>query len=107
MKVFFLIDFIIFYLWDLILGALKIAIDIITPRNLSSPGIIKMPLEASSDFEITLLSNLITFSPGSMVVDIDPDRKNLYIHLMFLTNRKESIRTFKEKFEKRVLRILR
>ena len=79
----------------------------ITRKSLSSPGIIKFPLTAKTDFEIALLSNLITFSPGSMVVNVDKDRSHLYIHLMFLENKDEAIKTFKEKFESRVLRILR
>lgn len=107
MKIFYFLEFTIFYFWDLALGAFKIAADVITPKNLSSPGIIRMPLEASTDFEITLLSNLITFSPSSMVIDIDHDRKHLHIHLMFLKNQEESIHDFKENFERRVLRILR
>jgi multicomponent Na+:H+ antiporter subunit E len=107
MKLIYLIDFIVFYFWDLILGALKIASDVVTPKDLSSPGIMKFPLRASTDFEITLLSNLITFSPGSMVIDLDEDRKHLYIHLMFLSNKDQAIKDFSEKFEQRVLRILR
>jgi multicomponent Na+:H+ antiporter subunit E len=107
MKIFYLIDFLIFYVGDLVLGALRVAQDVITPQKLSTPGIIKFPLTAKSDFEIALLSNLITFSPGSMVVDIDEDKSHLYIHIVFLENKDEAIQTFKEKFEARVLKVLR
>ncbi len=106
-RIYYLLDFLVFYIWDLILGALKIALDVITRKNMSSPGIIKFPLEANKDFEIALLSNLITFSPGSMVIDIEPDRSYLYIHIMFLEDKEEAKKVFKEEFEARVLRILR
>ena len=106
-RIVYVFDFLIFYIWDLILGALRIALDVITRKNMSSPGIIKFPLEANKDFEIALLSNLITFSPGSMVVDIEPDRSYLYIHMMFLEDKEEAIQVFKKEFEARVLRILR
>ena len=107
MKIWYLIDFLIFYFWDLTLGALRVAQDVVTTKSLSSPGIIWFPLSAKSDFEIALLSNLITFSPGSMVVDVDRNRSHLHIHLMFLKDKDEAILKFKEKFEARVLRILR
>lgn len=106
MKIIYLFDFIIFYLWDLISGALRVAQDIVTKKDLSSPGIIKFPLSVKSDTEITLLSNLITFSPGSMVIDIDEDKSHLYIHLMFLDNKEKAIKLFKDDFEARVIRIL-
>ena len=107
MKIIYFIDFVFFYFWDLILGALRVALDVITRKDLSKPGILKFPTEAKTDFEIALLSNLITFSPGSMIVDIDKDRTHLYIHMMFLDDPVESKQYFKDKFESRVLRLLR
>lgn len=107
MKLWYILQFIILYLWDLSLGALRVAQDVVTPKDLSSPGIIKFPLEAKSDFEIALLSNLITFSPGTMVIDLEPDRSFLYIHVMFLESEADAIEEFKTHIEGRVLRILR
>ncbi|MFG1492720.1 Na+/H+ antiporter subunit E [Halobacteriovorax sp. GFR7] len=107
MRLWYIFEFVILYLWDLTLGALRVAQDVVTPKNLSTPGIIKFPLEVQSDFEIALLSNLITFSPGTMVIDLDADKSHLYIHMMFLENEEEAIQEFKEVIESRVLRILR
>ncbi|WP_412463293.1 Na+/H+ antiporter subunit E [Halobacteriovorax sp. RT-2-6] len=107
MRLWYFLEFIILYLWDLTLGAFRVAQDVVTPQNLSTPGIIKFPLEVQSDFEIALLSNLITFSPGTMVIDLDADKKHLFIHMMFLENEEEAIKEFKEVIESRVLRILR
>ncbi|AYF43834.1 MULTISPECIES: Na+/H+ antiporter subunit E [Halobacteriovorax] len=107
MKLWYILQFVVLYLWDLSLGALRVAQDVITPKDLSSPGIIKFPLEVKTDFEIALLSNLITFSPGTMVIDLAPDNSYLYIHMMFLENEEDAIKEFKEQIESRVLRILR
>lgn len=106
-KVFYLIDFFVFYLLDIILGAIRVAFDVVTPTKHSTPGVVKIPLKADTDFEISLLSNLITFSPGSMVIDVDPDRSHIYVHVMFLENKEQWKKDFKLKFESRVLRILR
>jgi multicomponent Na+:H+ antiporter subunit E len=106
-KIYYIFDFLIFFFWDLTLGAFRVASDVVTKKELSSPGIIRFPLKAETDFEIGLLSTLITFSPGSMVIDIDEDRSHLYIHIMFLLDKDQAIKEFRDKFEARVLRILR
>jgi len=107
LKIFYIFEFIVFYLWDLTKGAFAVAYDVITPTNLSSPGILKFPLGTQNDLEIALLANLITFSPGSMVVNVSSDRSHLFIHVMFLDDEKKWQKYFKSKFEARVLRILR
>ena len=107
MKLIYLIDFVLFYMLDVLSGALRVALDVITPHQMASPGVVKFPIEVESDLEIALLSNLITFSPGSMVIDIDPDRSHLYIHVMFLGDPDKWKENFKKNFEARVLRILR
>ena len=107
MKMWYLLSFFFFYIWELTLSALRVALDVLTTKDLSSPGIIRFPLKASTDLEIMLLSNLITFSPGSMVVDFDKESKELHIHVMFLKDSEQAIHYFSDKIERRVLRLLR
>ena len=46
-----------------------------------------MPLDATKDWEILLLSMLINTTPGSVALDVSPDRKVLYVHVMYMTHR--------------------
>jgi multicomponent Na+:H+ antiporter subunit E len=48
------------------------------------PAVIGIPLELESDGAITLLANLITVTPGTLTLDISPDRRTLYIHAMYM-----------------------
>lgn len=72
-----------FFLYELVVGALRVSWDVITPTHLSRPAIIAMPLDVKSDIEILLVTNLISLTPGTLSLDVTPDRKTLYVHAMF------------------------
>ncbi|MEM1644443.1 MAG: Na+/H+ antiporter subunit E [Ignisphaera sp.] len=53
---------------------------IINPKMPINPGIVKIPLTVSSAYAITAVANSITNTPGTVVVDIDEEKKFLYVH---------------------------
>ena len=69
------ISFFFYFVKELILANLKVAFDIITPKDYMQPGIVAVPLDAETDMEITLLANLITLTPGSLSLDVSKDKK--------------------------------
>ena len=101
--------FSVFYFWQLILANFRVAYDVMTRTHYMRPGVIAVPLEAQTDAEITLLSNLITLTPGSLSVDLSDDRRVLYVHVMYLDDDDvaETRRLIKEGLERRVLEVLR
>ena len=78
----------------------------ITFKNVR-PGIIRVPLDAKTNLEITLLANFINLTPGTIIVDMSDDRKVFYIHTIRVKNREQFIHEIKNGFEKRLLEILR
>ena len=102
-----LIGFIFFFLYELIKANMQVAYDVITPRFYMKPGIIKIPLAAKTDLEITMLANLITLTPGTLSLDVSDDKKVLYVHAMYVKDKEEFIEGIKNGFEKRLLEILR
>jgi multicomponent Na+:H+ antiporter subunit E len=106
-KLFAAVGFALFFIYELALSNVRVAWDVITPEARRRPGIVAVPLEAASDHEITLLSILVTLTPGTLVVDISDDRKVLYVHSMFVDDVEEERRKIKEGFERRVLDLLR
>jgi multicomponent Na+:H+ antiporter subunit E len=86
---------------------LRVAYDVITPGSRARPGIVAVPLDARTDVEITLLSNLITMTPGSLAVDVSDDRSVMYVHSMYVEDPDELRRAIKEDLERRVLELLR
>jgi multicomponent Na+:H+ antiporter subunit E len=45
-----------------------------------NPGIVKISPNLKTDLGITMLANSITLTPGTLSVDIDEDKNDLYIH---------------------------
>lgn len=102
-----IITFTIRFLYDMLKANLEVAFDLITPKLYTQPGIIAYPLSATTDFEITMLSNVIALTPGTMVIDLSEDRKIIYIHVMYLKDKERFIDDLKENTEKKLLEILR
>jgi multicomponent Na+:H+ antiporter subunit E len=100
------IGFIGYFFWELLVSNLKVAYDVLTPTHHMCPGVIAMPLDASTDGEITIVANLISLTPGTLSLDVSTDRKVLYIHVMYLVDREEVIRSIKS-LEARALEVLR
>ncbi|MCE8016327.1 Na+/H+ antiporter subunit E [Halomonas sp. MCCC 1A17488] len=99
-----LIRFVGFFFKELLLANLKVAFDVVTPPWYMRPGVIAMPLKARSEFEIALVANLISLTPGTLSLDVSDDRRVLYIHAMFLDDEAELRRNLAE-LERRALEL--
>lgn len=107
LKLILVAEFSLFFLWELMKANLRVAFDVLTPRHYMRPGIIAIPLEVKSDLEIMMLTTLITLTPGTLSLDVSLDRETLYIHAMYIDDRKELERTIKYGYERRVRRVCR
>lgn len=101
------IGFGLFFLWELVQANLRVAYDVATPQYRMRPGVIGIPLDVQSDAEITALANLITMTPGTLSLDVSPDRRILYIHAMYLGDPDRVRAQIKSGFERRVIELLR
>jgi len=102
-----LIRFLGFYLKELLLANLRVAHDALTPAHHMRPAILGIPLDARTDFEILLLVNLITMTPGTVSLDVSTDRRVLYLHAMYVGDPAQLRQQIKNKLERRVLELLR
>jgi multicomponent Na+:H+ antiporter subunit E len=95
-----------YFLWELVQANLRLAIDVATPKYHMKPGIIAVPLDATTDGQILLLSMLINTTPGSVALDVSSDRKTLYVHVMYMSTPDAARDDIKNGFERRVLGVL-
>jgi multicomponent Na+:H+ antiporter subunit E len=102
-----IIQFVIFFLWNVLLANLRVAWEVLTPGHGMRPAIIAVPLDLKTDAEITLLANMITLTPGTLSLDIAEDRSHIYVHAMYVDDIEEFRRTLKDGFEKRVREVMR
>ncbi len=96
-----------YFFWELLLSNLRVASDVLRPRLHLRPGVVAVPLDASTDAEIVLLANLITITPGSLSLDVSADRRTLYLHVMTFEDPEAVRHKVKEGFERRILAVTR
>lgn len=95
------------FIKELTNSAIKVALTVLSPRMELKPGFITYEIKLDRDFEITLLANLITLTPGTLSVDVSEDRKLLFIHALDCSD-PEGIRAdIANGFERRILEAFR
>jgi multicomponent Na+:H+ antiporter subunit E len=92
----------LFFLWELVVSSVRVAWDIVTPSHYSNPAIVEMPLDVESDIEILLVTTLISLTPGTLSLDVTPDRKTLIVHAMFADDPEALVREMKDGMERMV-----
>ncbi|GAA4133495.1 Na+/H+ antiporter subunit E [Sphingobacterium kyonggiense] len=102
-----IVSFFFFFLYELIKANVQVAYDVITPKYFFKPGIVRYPVNATTDFEINLLATFISLTPGTLIMDISDDKKAIYIHVMYLKDEEAFIRSLKTGVERKLLEILR
>lgn len=96
-----------FFVYQLILANIRLSLDVILPKGTMRPGVIRLPLDITSDAEILLLSALINLTPGSVTLDVSDDRRTMYVHVMHLETPDLSRKEIKDGFERRVQNLFR
>ena len=95
------------FLYELALSAIRVAAVVLSPKMDLKPGIFAYPLTVDRDFEITLLANLITLTPGTLSVDVSDDRKILYVHCIDVPDVEGAIADIRDGFERKILEAFR
>ncbi len=95
------------FIYELGLSAWRVALLVASPNMEKKlvPGIIAYPLTVSTDFQITLLANLITLTPGTLSVDVSHDRRTLYIHVLEMNDKAATIASIRDGFEARIIEV--
>lgn len=101
-----LLRFLVSFLKDMLMSNLRVAYDVVTPTHLMRPAIIRMPLQARTPGEITMLANLISLTPGTLSLDVDPEGEALFIHVMYLDDEAKTLAELKD-LERRLLELMR
>jgi multicomponent Na+:H+ antiporter subunit E len=103
------ITLILFFLKELVMSSIRVAIDVMRPGafNMQS-GVVDIPLDVTSDLEITLLANMISLTPGTLSIEVSEDRKELFIHAMYIDEGVEFVRkNIKDGMERHILEVTR
>lgn len=94
------------FVWKLVLATLDVAWDVLAPKSRFAPGIIRFPLRCRNEFEIAMMSNLITLTPGTLTLAVQRDPATLYVHAMYSADRDAAYADLRD-YEYRMLSALR
>ncbi|PDR70212.1 Na+/H+ antiporter subunit E, partial [Listeria monocytogenes] len=75
------------------------------PSITNKPGFFVYETDLKTDWQIVLLSNLITLTPGTVVLGISDDRKKIYIHAIDFSTKEEEVESIKSSLEKVVRKV--
>jgi multicomponent Na+:H+ antiporter subunit E len=92
-----------YLVWQIVVANLRVARDVVSIQPRLRPGVIRLPLEISTDREIMLLAAMINITPGSVALDLSEDRSVMFIPVMDMDTPDEVRREIKEGFERRLL----
>lgn len=95
------------FLYELVLSAWRVAVLVMSPKMNLQPGIFAYPLKVDKDFEITLLANLITLTPGTLSVDVSEDRRILYVHALDCSDPDQTRQDIADGFERKIMEAFR
>lgn len=97
-----MLKLILMFLRELILSNISVLKVVLRPKLDIQPMIFALPIDLKKNWEITLLSNLITLTPGTLVMHVSDDQKTLYVHALNDDDVNHAINSIKNSFEKAI-----
>lgn len=102
-----IVSLLFYFLYQMVKANLQVAYDVMTPKYFMKPGIVRYPMSANTEFEINLLTMMISLTPGTLILAISEDKKILYIHVMYLNDPDTFVNETKNGLERRLLGAIR
>ncbi|QKS70823.1 Na+/H+ antiporter subunit E [Paenalkalicoccus suaedae] len=96
---------ILLFLYKLVLSNIDVIKIVLSPKMDIEPGIIAVPTKLKSDWEVTLLANLISLTPGTLTMNFSEDGRTLYIHSIHVPDKDAAIKEIRDTFEKAILEV--
>ncbi len=95
------------FVWELTAASVRVAYDVVTPRLRARPAIFAVPLDASSNIEILMLTSFVTLTPGTVVIAVEDDRTQMYVYNMYADDVAADRARIKRLFERSILKVTR
>ncbi|MBM7580527.1 Na+/H+ antiporter subunit E [Jeotgalibacillus terrae] len=106
-RIWAIIKLTLLFSYELIKANIEVLVIVLRPKMNLEPGIFKYDTKLEHGWEVTLLSLLITLTPGTLVVDVSDDNGTLYIHALNASDIKGNVTSIREGFEKAIMEVSR
>jgi len=87
------------FIYELIMANLSVLRIVFSRRIEVRSGVIAFPTALRDEVALTMLANLITLTPGTLTLDISPDKRYLFVHTLNLEDPEEIKRDIHRAFE--------
>lgn len=91
---------------EIVKTSFQVMWDIVTPGSASTPAFVEVPVRCRTDFEFTMLANLISLTPGTVTVSVRHEPATLWVHGLYVADR-ESFQQDIHAMEDRILAVTR
>lgn len=91
---------------DMVKANLRVAATVLSPRMALRPAVVAVPLDLRSEGAITLFSNMITLTPGTLSLDISSDRRFIFVHVFWLVDAESFQKELKNGYERRIKELM-
>ncbi|MDO6450222.1 Na+/H+ antiporter subunit E [Oceanobacillus profundus] len=106
-RFFALIKLILIFNRELFHSTILVIRHILSPKIKIKPGVFKYETVLKGEWEVTALALLLTLTPGSVVMEVNPEGDTFYIHGMDVEESKDMLITSLGKFEKAIMEVTR
>ena len=86
-----IVVYLLVFLRELILANLRVAWEVVTPGLTLQPGIVAVPTECTTEWQMFVLANTLTMTPGTLSLEVDTDTNTLYVHSLYVPSREAFI----------------
>lgn len=91
---------------ELVKSCIIVIGQIIRPQINIKPGIFKMETKLKSEWQMMMLANMITLTPGSVIMEVAPEEGVFYVHAMDVAEFQDAIVDTKNRFEEAIIEVM-
>jgi multicomponent Na+:H+ antiporter subunit E len=90
---------------DLVASSLAVARIALAPRERHRPAIVRVPVDARTEWGVALFAYLVSLTPGSTCLHVADDRRAIYVHFLDAPDAAARAAGIKALYERRILRM--
>lgn len=106
-KLWAVVKLILMFFSELLKSSVMVLGHIIRPKLNINPAILTHETDLTSDWELTLLSTLMTLTPGTVLIEVSREQHLVYIHAIDIQDAEELSAHIRDTFEKAIKEVTR
>ena len=97
--------FLLRVLLDIVVANLEVARRILGPMGQLRPGFVEVPLELRDELALTMLTSIVSLTPGTVSADLSDDRRSLLLHCLDVSDPQALVAQVKARYEAPLLEV--